>query len=162
MLAIPRHLTIMACLCWLAMPGWCAAQDREVDLGKNSARPTKLKSAFLPSAGAGTQLAKPSPCLCPIPMLKNIASDQKEVWLSPLRLRKQDADWLLPFGAFSAGLIASDDHIMQHVSHSPQQLKYSRDFGNAGSVALWGAAGSFSLWGGISQSDHSRETGLLA
>ena len=161
MLTILRHLAIVGFLYWLAMPGWCSAQDG--DGGKNSARPRELKSAVLPGAQANIQpVAKPSPCLCPIPMLKNFASDQQEIWLSPLRLRERDADWLLPFGAVSAGLIATDGHIMEHVSHSPQRLKYSRDFANAGAFALLGTAGSFYVWGGISKSDHNRETGILA
>ncbi|MGB7845731.1 MAG: hypothetical protein WBL63_08970, partial [Candidatus Acidiferrum sp.] len=30
--------------------------------------------------------------------------DQKQIWMSPARLRWQDANWLLPLGGVSAGL----------------------------------------------------------
>ena len=34
----------------------------------------------------------------------NIASDQKALWTTPKQIRLEDAQWLLPLGAFSAGL----------------------------------------------------------
>src|SRR5258708_18763464 len=151
MLIVVRHLATAALACSVATSSWCAPQSGQSRTSKNSKDSQNQTLAFSPTA-EGNKLQ----CLCPLSFVKNLSSDQKTIWLSPLRLREQDAAWLLPGGIVSAGLIASDHYVMQHVSHSPQRLKYSRDFSNAGT------AGGFYLWGGITKNDHHRETGLLA
>jgi hypothetical protein len=157
MLIVVRHMATAALVCLVATSSWCAPQDVQDRVSKASTDSQNQGSAFFPTAEGNTLR-----CLCPLSFVKNLSSDQKTIWLSPLRLRERHTAWLLPFGIVSAGLIASDHHFMQQVSHSPQRLKYSRDFGNADTAALLGAAGGFYLWGGITKSDHSRETGLLA
>src|SRR3981081_2734940 len=157
MLIVVRHMATPALACLIATSSWCAPQDVQDRVSKASTDSQNQASAFFPTA-KGNNLQ----CFCPLSFVKNLSSDQKTIWLSPLRLQERDTAWLLPFGIVSAGLIAGDYYFMQQVSHSPQRLKYSRDFGNAGTAALLGTAGGFYLWGGITKSDHNRETGLLA
>src|SRR6185295_8143990 len=38
----------------------------------------------------------------------NILRDQEAIWTSPLHLKKKDAQWLVPLGLTTAGLIATD------------------------------------------------------
>jgi len=156
MLIVVRNVATAALACSVATSSWCALQASQGRTSKNSMDTQNQTSTFFPTEGNKLQ------CLCPLSFVKNLSSDQKKIWLSPLRLGEHDAVWLLPAGIVSAGLITSDHRVMQQVSHSPQRLKYSRDFSNAGTAALLGTAGGFYLWGGITKNDHHRETGLLA
>jgi len=91
----------------------------------------------------------------------NIASDQKALWTSPKQIRLEDAHWLLPLGAFSAGLIASDTSIEKRLPTSATLIQRSQSLSNYGVASMIGAAGTFYLWGRVTQNDHARETGLL-
>jgi len=93
--------------------------------------------------------------------LLDLASDQKSFWTSPKQIRLEDAQWLLPLGAFSAGLIASDTSIEKRLPTSPTLIQRSQSFSNYGVASMIGAAGSFYLWGHVTHNDHARETGVL-
>lgn len=95
-------------------------------------------------------------------LLKRLAKDQKSIWASPFHLRLVDADWLLPLGVATGGLLATDTEFSKHLSNSPNRLKYSNDFSNYGLASLVAAGGGLYLWGRIAHNDHKRETGLLA
>jgi len=41
-----------------------------------------------------------------VPFLKNLVSDQKAIWTSPLRLRWADGTWLFPLAAATGGFFA--------------------------------------------------------
>ncbi len=96
------------------------------------------------------------------PLLKNIALDQKAIWTSPTQFRLGDANWLVPLGGLTAGLLATDRDTSRHLSNSPNRLKRSRNLSDFGAASLVGAAGGLYLWGKITHDDHRRETGLLA
>ncbi|MFI5110433.1 MAG: phosphatase PAP2 family protein, partial [Terriglobales bacterium] len=91
----------------------------------------------------------------------NIASDQKSLWTTPKQIRLEDADWLLPLGAFSAGLIASDTSIEKRLPTSTTLIQHSQSLSNYGVASLIGTTGTFYFWGRVTQNDHARETGLL-
>ena len=91
----------------------------------------------------------------------NVLSDQKTLWTTPSQLRLEDAGWLLPLGAFTAGLIASDTSIEKRLPNSSTLIQRSRDLSNYGLAALAGATGSFFVSGYATHNDHARETGLL-
>jgi membrane-associated phospholipid phosphatase len=92
----------------------------------------------------------------------NIAADQKSLWTTPKQIRLEDAHWLLPLGAFSAGLIASDTSIEKRLPTSPTLIQRSQSLSNYGVASMIGAAGTFYFWGRVTQNDHARETGLLS
>src|ERR1700687_5713983 len=98
--------------------------------------------------------------LCLAHFERSFLSDQKTIWTSPLHLRSQDKNWLVPFGAATLGLVAADGTIMRHFGNSP--AAHSNSFGTYGLAAMVGSAASLYLRGITSHDDHSRETGFLA
>src|SRR6202035_855042 len=60
-------------------------------------------------------------------LLKNIAEDQKALWIGPKNLRLVDADWLVPLGGAAAAMFATDSTYSRHLSNSPNRIKYSKD-----------------------------------
>lgn len=93
---------------------------------------------------------------------RDFVEDQKQIWTSPARLRWSDANWLVPLGGLTAGLIVTDRDYSAHLSQDPDALRRYRTVSNAGTAALLGAAGGLTLWGLKSHDDHRRETGMLA
>jgi len=97
-----------------------------------------------------------------LPLLKNIAEDQKALWIGPKSLRFGDADWLAPLGGVAAAMFATDTEYSKHLSNSPNRIKYSKDLSNYGLASLVGIGGGLYLWGHLTQDDHKIETGILA
>jgi hypothetical protein len=94
--------------------------------------------------------------------LKNLASDQRAIVTSPFHVRLIDADWLLPLGLATGGMLATDTEVSKHLSSSPSRLNSFNTFSNDGLAAVVGVGGGMYLWGRITHDDHKRETGLLA
>src|SRR5713226_3211970 len=97
-----------------------------------------------------------------LPLLKNIAEDQKALWIGPKSLRFVDADWLVPLGGAAAAMFATDTEYSKHLSNSPNRIKYSKDLSNYGLASMVGIGGGLYLWGHLTQDDHKIETGILA
>jgi membrane-associated phospholipid phosphatase len=95
-------------------------------------------------------------------LLRNIAEDQQTMWTSPARLRLVDADWLVPMGAATGIMLATDTDVSRHLSNSPSRLANSNTFSNVGLASLVGTSAALYLWGHITHDDHKRETGFLA
>ncbi len=81
-----------------------------------------------------------------LPLLKNIAEDQKALWIGPKSLRFGDADWLAPLGGVAAAMFATDTEYSKHLSNSPNRIKYSKDLSNYGLASLVGIGGGLYLW----------------
>ena len=95
-------------------------------------------------------------------LLRNIALDQRAIWTSPARVRLRDADWLVPFGGLTAGLIATDRDTSLHLSNNPATLNHYDNLSNYMIASLVGGAGGLYLWGHITHNDHQRETCLMS
>jgi hypothetical protein len=95
-------------------------------------------------------------------LLKNIANDQKAVWIGPKHLHWVDADWLVPLGGATAAMLATDSSYSRHLSSSPNRIKYSKDLSNYGLASIVGIGGGLYLWGHLTHDDHKIETGILA
>ncbi len=93
---------------------------------------------------------------------RNILLDQKWFWTRPAHLQTKDLKWLLPFSGITAGLIAGDTHIEQHLPDSPAAINNTRVFSNFAVAGMAGASGGFYLWGRWRNDSHARETGLLS
>lgn len=110
--------------------------------------------------------ASPSPTTPPSlekRFLKNILSDQKAIWTSPFKLRGEDAKWLVPLGAATAGLIATDRRTSAFVSRGGSLPAASRHASLGGTFyATEGVAAGFYLVGRFTNNRKARETGLLA
>jgi hypothetical protein len=93
--------------------------------------------------------------------LKDLGHDQAGIWTSPLRLRTEDALWLVPFGAATGVAIHYDAQAQQELGIDQTRIDASSafsDFGLYGSIA--GAAGMYFL-GSAKHNDHLAETGRL-
>src|SRR5713226_1976085 len=95
-------------------------------------------------------------------LLKNIAEDQKALWVGPKSVRWADADWLVPLGGAAAAMFATDSSYSRHLSNSPNRIKYSKDLSNYGIASMIGIGGGMYVWGHLTHDDHKIETGILA
>jgi len=95
-------------------------------------------------------------------LLKNIAEDQKAIWIGPKNVRWVDADWLVPLGGAAAAMFATDSTYSRHLSNSPNRIKYSKDVSNYGIASMIGIGGGLYVWGHLTHDDHKIETGILA
>jgi Capsule assembly protein Wzi/PAP2 superfamily len=95
-------------------------------------------------------------------LLKNIAEDQKAVWIGAKSVRFADADWLVPMGGAAAAMFATDSSYSRHLSNSPSRIKYSKDVSNYGLASMIGIGGGLYVWGHLTHDDHKIETGILA
>ncbi len=95
-------------------------------------------------------------------LLKNIAEDQKALWVGPKNLRWVDADWLVPLGGAAAAMFATDTEYSKHLSNSPNRIKYSKDLSNYGIASMIGIGGGLYVLGHVTHDDHKIETGILA
>jgi len=94
--------------------------------------------------------------------IKNILRDQRDIWTSPARIRFGNADWLVPFAGFTAGLLVTDRDSSLHLPNSPNTLKNYRDLSNYGLAGMAGAVGGLYLWGATTHDEHKRETSILS
>ena len=125
-----------------------------------------IGSAQTPSPGA-TPIPKASPMPTPPSLekqfFKNILRDQKAIWTAPFHLRGKDSRWLVPLGAATAALIATDRRTSSFVSRNGSLSGVSRGFSQGGTFyATGGIAAGFYLFGRAADNRRARETGLLA
>ncbi len=108
-----------------------------------------------------TPIASPTPSL-ERRFLKNVLKDQYAIWTSPLHLRSKDARLLVPLGAASAALIATDKRIAGALDNNETRLRLSRDISRFGSgYAVGGTAAAFYLIGKTTKNKRAAETGIL-
>ena len=93
------------------------------------------------------------------PFVKHIATDQKEFWTSPARLRTKDLKWILPGAGITAAFIASDSWWAKQVN--PSHMQTSLHISDYGTYSLIGLGGASFLLGHMTHDDHLQETGLL-
>jgi membrane-associated phospholipid phosphatase len=88
--------------------------------------------------------------------------DQKAIWTSPLHVKLLDATWLLPLGAATGTLIASDHHTMTALVHiNPADQKHFSTLSDAGVAALGVLPAGMYLWSLGHDAPQAHETGLL-
>src|SRR5712692_4799063 len=97
-----------------------------------------------------------------LPLLKNLARDQRAIWTSPKDLRYGDLCWLVPLGAMTTASLMADAGISKAVTHSPPKVSKSTSLSNDGLATLAGAVGGSYFLGQMTHDDHLRETGLLS
>ena len=95
-------------------------------------------------------------------LLKVFLEDQKAIWTCPAHVHLVDADWLIPLGAATGIMLATDTEYSKHLSNSPSRIKYSGDVSNYGIGAIAGVGAGFYFIGYLTHDEHKRETGFLA
>src|SRR5205823_3192418 len=95
-------------------------------------------------------------------LVGRFASDQREIWTSPARLRFSDTQWLVPLSGITAGLFVTDRDFSKHLSQNPTTITHYKTLSTAGVGAL--VAGGAGMWllGHASHNEHWSETGFLA
>jgi membrane-associated phospholipid phosphatase len=96
-------------------------------------------------------------------MPKYILQDQKAIWTSPFHTAKSDIRWWAIFGAATGALIATDKWTEKQFPNTNTQVRlgnYTSNLGAAYTLIPIGAG--FYFLGTAKQSEHFRETGLLA
>jgi len=95
-------------------------------------------------------------------LFRNVAGDQKGIWLSPFRMDRRDAKWWVLFGSVTGGLIATDKWTSKQLPNTEDQIRVSRITSRFGATySLAPALMAVYLTGAIRKDDHLRETGLL-
>jgi membrane-associated phospholipid phosphatase len=93
----------------------------------------------------------------------NILKDQRDIWTSPLKLRKNDLRWFVPLGVATGALIATDRRTPGWLDDNKTRINVSRDVSRLGEgYAVGGAAAAFYLIGKATGNAREKETGLLA
>ena len=95
-------------------------------------------------------------------LLRNFVSDQKTLWSSPLRLRLNDLNWLVPLAGATTMAVYSDTYIERKLPSGANFIKQSKSFSNYGAVGFAGLVGSAYLWSRATNNDHLRETAVLS
>lgn len=94
------------------------------------------------------------------PFLKHLATDQKEFWTSPARLRVKDLKWIAPLAGVTAAFIASDSWWAKQVN--PSHAQTSLHISDYGAYSMIGLGGASFLFGHMTHNDHLQEAGLLS
>lgn len=93
----------------------------------------------------------------------NILKDQRDIWTSPFSLREKDLRWLVPLGAATGALIATDRRTARALDNDKTRINISRDISQfGGGYAVAGASAAFYLIGKATGNARAKETGLLA
>src|SRR5437879_1071950 len=112
----------------------------------------------LPDAGAISKTSEGSRT----GLVGRFVRDQREIWMSPAKLRFSDTEWLVPLSGITAGLFVTDTDFSKHLSQNPATISHYKTLSNAGVGALIGGAGGVWLLGHVRHNEHWSETGFLA
>jgi membrane-associated phospholipid phosphatase len=94
--------------------------------------------------------------------VRNFVADQKGFWTSPLKLRVEDAQWVVPLVGAMTVVTLSDGSIERKLPTNASFIKQSKTFSDYGVVTYAGAVASAYLWSRATHNDHMRETAVLS
>ncbi|MEP6787449.1 MAG: phosphatase PAP2 family protein [Acidobacteriota bacterium] len=129
---------------------------------------TDTQTASSPAQDSPPAIVKLSPTPTPSPtpkanFFKDVAHDQKTIWLSPFHLKREDVKWLAPLAFTTAALIATDRKTSAWVDLNGTLPTASRRVSFAGSTYITGGAvAGFYLIGRATHDRRAQETGELA
>src|ERR1700739_3724461 len=88
--------------------------------------------------------------------------DQKQIWMSPAKLRYTDLGWIIPAGGVTSMLLFTDKDASASISHNPSTVSHYEPISKAGLAAILGGAAGMWLLSYPKHNEHWRETGFLA
>lgn len=95
-------------------------------------------------------------------MPSNILHDQKDLWASPFRIKRQNVKWWIAMGAVTGVLIANDRRASRELPNTSDQQAFSSNVSRIGaSYTITSIAGGTYLFGKLTHRDYLAETGLL-
>src|SRR5581483_3209532 len=136
-------------------------QENARQLAREEAQ-DRAVAANQPKPPAADPIFRPHDRDFALSFVRNVAEDEKAVWMSPLHLGLADTAWLLPLAAFTAGVNASDVSIEQRLPSNPTLIRRAHSFSNYATYSMIGATGGLFAWGHLTHNDHQVETGFLA
>lgn len=92
----------------------------------------------------------------------NLPGDQKAIWTSPFKARRQDTFWLVPLAAATGVLVGSDQHSMSRARSNADAISLSNRISDGGLLAMVALPGAMYVWGSFAGASRARETGLLS
>jgi hypothetical protein len=125
-----------------------------------SATSTTAASDSTPPVAASSESSRPVQSL-ERDLARNFVVDQKNFWTSPLRLRVEDASWLLPLAAGATVVVLSDGSIEKKLPTSTNLISRSKSFSDYGAAGYAGLVGGGYLLASATHNDHLRETAVL-
>jgi len=116
-----------------------------------------------PPETAPTDLSIPNKEVKPHSFIGGVLRDNEDLWLSPRRIQRSDAKWLLPV-AGATGLLFVTDHNISDAARNNEALRQpSRFVSNFGGLyALGSAAGAFYGIGKLTNNKRATDTGRLS
>jgi membrane-associated phospholipid phosphatase len=94
--------------------------------------------------------------------VKNLLLDQKDIWTSPIHMKRSDAKWWLLFGTATGALIATDHWTSRQLPNTNDQARFSARVSNVGAAyTVIPVTAAFYLGGILTDNAKARETGLL-
>ena len=94
--------------------------------------------------------------------IQHLFSDQKAIWTSPAKIRREHLPWLIPLVSISGGLLATDSAVAKQLPSNSSVISYSRDLANAGAAFMAASSASFYFYGRLKEDERARETGVLS
>ncbi len=93
---------------------------------------------------------------------KTFAEHEREIWMSPGKLKLKDARWLVPLAASTALLMSVDTKVADALPNTPNQINTGQALSRIGApYTLFGVAGGAYLIGRFTHNEHLRETGRI-
>jgi len=89
-------------------------------------------------------------------------TDQKEIWVSPVKLRFTDLGWIIPVGGVTSTLLLTDKDATRNISRNPSTISHYNNLSNGGIAAILGGAAGMWVLSYPKHNEHWRETGFLA
>lgn len=152
----------MVALLNLSMMAW--AQD-----GNQRVTATNTSDPSMPKPGSPQEKNRTPYELAPgtdpqnelgLPIMKQLAADQRAFWTAPAQFRVRDLQWIAPFAGATAAFMASDSWLSHQIPLG--EIDRSKKFSDYATYSLIGAgAGSYFL-GHLTENDRLSETGLLS
>jgi membrane-associated phospholipid phosphatase len=136
--------------------GTCSSAPLTGDDAGASSRPGDTRDpVFYPS---DTERIKP----LGTKLVKNILIDQKEIWLSPFHINRQNAGWWALTAGVTGVLISYDRPLSHQLENSPGQVRAGNNISRLGATyTIIPAAAGFYLAGVLTDNAKARDTGVL-
>lgn len=127
---------------------------KTVDPPKSARKTPPLGSEYLPSGDS----SRPGF----YGHIADFVEDQKQIWTSPSRVRLSDANWLVPLGGVTAGLLVTDHEYSASLNQNPTTLKHYKTVSDIAIAGLIGGGAGLYLLSYPKHNEKWRETGFLA
>lgn len=147
----------------MALPQEPEKQENEAQAKKSAENPKEQKPKGEPATNDGED--KETSVTMPHSVRglgERFLLDQKQIWISPAKLRYTDLGWIIPAGGFTSMLLFTDKDASASISHNPTTVSHYDTISNAGIAALLGGAAAMWLLSYPKHNEHWRETGFLA